>query len=216
MSPLRNTPESLSTPRHTVGATLRSPLRVLALALGAAGVVAACSDAPTTPAAPAAPSAPRATLVGTVLGSTSVNVLTRALPLLKPVTVSVTIPPGGGSFSLPEAGLTVTVPGGLVKVPTVFWATARAGSVVAYDFGPSRKWAQPITITQSLKNTSLYKVDNPGGLFGAYFAAESAISDASETAHVDEVRPTKVDLTGNRVTFTADHFSGYTVAWGRR
>jgi hypothetical protein len=192
---------------------LRGALRAFApaLALAVAGLTVACADGPGAPTAPVA-AAPRHELLSP---DAPVDVLTRDVALDSAVTVTGKITNGGGSISIPEAGMTITFPAGLVKKPTQFWATARAGKVVAYDFGPSGTFTQALTVTQKLQGTSLWKVKDPSAIQGAFYKDDRAINDAAEHAFVSELRPTEVDLQGNKVSFTVDHFSGYLMSTGR-
>ena len=126
------------------------------MALGLA-LLSACSSEPTSaPAAPiAAPtSAPNADLLGSVTGLVDKTVsfvagVQRNVPLATPITVTKTIGSAGGTLSILAAGVTVTVPSGALSTPTVITMTARAGSLVAYDFAPHGiTFAKPLVFTQ--------------------------------------------------------------------
>ena len=193
---------------------LRTAVRAFApaLALSVAGLTVACAEGPGAPTAPVA-AAPRHEVL---TPDATVDVLTRDVALDSAITVTGKVTNGGGSLSIPEAGMTITFPAGLVKKPTQFWATARAGKVVAYDFGPAGVFTQPLVVTQKLHGTSLWKVKDPSAIQGAYYKDDGAINDAAERAFVSELRPTEVDLQGNKLTFTVDHFSGYLMSTGRK
>jgi hypothetical protein len=216
MSPLRNSPELLPTPRHTLRSTVRSPFRVLALALGAVGMVTACADTPSAPAGSQAPAAPARNLVGTALGALgeTVNTLTWSRPA-RPETVGRVIGREGGSFSLSN-GMRVTVPAGAVQTPVTFSVTRLPGLIVAYDFQPhGTTFAVPVRIDHPTRDLNLTPLQQASWIQGAYFAGDDALNQTSGTAQVTEFRPTLVEADKKSVSFTVDHFSGYTVAWGR-
>jgi hypothetical protein len=183
--------------RRTPFAGLRAGVTVLALAL------AGCStDGPTA--------------VEPRIGAPVVmEAITRYEPLANDVTVSATIGKEGGSFSIPEAGLTVTVPAGAVSEPVLFSATARRGQIVAYDFQPSGRFDVPIEVTQDLYYTSWHHQQDLSDVFGGYYTGEGALDDEQAEAEVSEVPPSVVDIEKCKVTFAVAHFSGYVIATGR-
>jgi hypothetical protein len=189
-------------------------LATLALALA----VASCSDHTTAPAALSAPSAGSShDLLGGLLGTVTntlgltVHGLQRKTPLAAPITVTKTIGWEGGYLSIPEAGVSVVVPTGALSSPTEITMTARAGSMLAYDFAPHGiTFARPLVFTQSLRGTN-------AGLLSTirlgYYSDPSLLG--STTAVVSELINGVLSwLTG---TFTAPirHFSGYIVLCGR-
>ncbi len=197
---------------HSTFALLRRPTILAGLGLAALTGLAACADAPSSPVRqPAAAPHYSAASSEAVL----VDALTRDVPLAQSITVEGKVTPGGGVIEIPQAGLRVIFPAGLVRKPTTFWATARAGSIVAYDFGPSSVFAKPVTVVQMLKGTSLWKVRDAGQLEGAYFPSETSLNDESEKAFVTEFTPTNVDLQNAKLSFDVSHFSGYMVSTGR-
>ena len=107
---------------------------VLALSL------AACSAdqiaAPTQMKAPAAD--PSASLLGGLLGTvtgvlnlTTNDAVQRTTPLAAAITVTKQIGYDGGTLSIPDAGVTVTVPRGALMRTITITMTARAGSLLA-------------------------------------------------------------------------------------
>ena len=119
-----------------------SPIRRIG-ALALALTLAACSAdqvvAPTQ--MKAAPSGPDASLLGGLLGTvtgvlnlTTNEAVERTKPLAAPITVTKEIGYYGGTLSIPEAGVTVTVPRGALMRTTTITMTARAGSLLA-SFG---------------------------------------------------------------------------------
>lgn len=199
-------------------------LATLALTLAVAGC---SSDRLTSPATapatvPATLSAQSAApthdllggLLGTVtntLGLTSVRGVQRTTPLAEPITVVKTIGQEGGYLSIPQAGVTVVVPAGALSSPTEITMTARAGSMIAYDFAPHGvTFARPLVFNQSLRGTNAGLLST---LKLGYYSDPNLLSGT--TALVSELIGGIVSrLTG---TFTAPikHFSGYIVTCGR-
>ena len=198
-------------------------LTTLALALAVAGCSSDYTTAPT--AAPATLSAQSAApshdllggLLGTVggltdaLGLTTVHGIRRTTPLAEPITVVKTIGWEGGYLSIPEAGVTVIVPAGALSSPTEITMTARAGSMIAYDFAPHGiTFVRPLVFNQSLRGTNAGLLSS---LKLGYYSDPSLLGET--TALVSELIGGVVSrLTG---TFTAPikHFSGYIVTCGR-
>jgi hypothetical protein len=170
-------------------------------------------DAPTAPRATAAPSAPAShSLLGGLLGTTiHVTALTRTTPLPAPITVSKKIGILGGSFAIPQAGLTVVVPPLAVLRTTTFTATALAGSAVAYDFGPHMRFAAPLVATQSLIGTAAAS----GGLVNPLSLKVGYFPDSDDITSVTELLDVGIDLLNQTSIVTLWHFSGYMWASGR-
>lgn len=187
---------------------LRSTSAVVALAT-VLGTTACAADAPATAPAHVA----RAQLAA---GPVVVPALTRDVPLARDSSVSALIGPRGGSFAIPGLGLRVVVPEGAVGGATRFTATARAGAIVAYDFGPSGStFAVPLRVTQDLRGTSWWRLDSPEALEGAYYADDARLFDNEGTAAVSEFVATATESNRARVTLFVSHFSGYIIATGR-
>ena len=141
--------------------------------------------------------------------------ITRYEPLKRELTVTATIGSEGGSFGIPEAGLVVTVPAGAVSEPVTFSATARRGSMVAYDFQPSGRFDVPLEVTQDLYYTSWHHQTDLTDVFAGYYTGEGALDDEQGEAEVSEVPESTVDVEKCKVTFEVHHFSGYVIATGR-
>jgi hypothetical protein len=202
-------------------------LATLALTLAVAGCSSDHLTAPATAPAtvPATLSAQSAAptkdllggLLGTVggltdaLGLTSVRGIQRTTPLAEPITVVKTIGREGGYLSIPQAGVTVVVPAGALSSPTEITMTARAGSMIAYDFAPHGvTFARPLVFNQNLRGTNAGLLST---LKLGYYSDPNLLSGT--TALVSELIGGIVSrLTG---TFTAPikHFSGYVVTCGR-
>ncbi|WP_420127692.1 hypothetical protein [Longimicrobium sp.] len=141
-----------------------------------------------------------------------VDVLQRSEPLLHNFAAVAVIGRGGGVIRIPEAGFTMTFPPNAVRLPTPITVVAVPGTAVAYLFQPhGLAFHKAPTITQDLRGTAAFA--DPAvlrELEGVYFP-ETGLLDGL-TAIVRESRPTAVDVTGSRLRFDVQHFSGYTVS----
>jgi hypothetical protein len=151
-----------------------------------------------------------------------VTVLQRTSPLTRDVSVTAEIGKSGGTIEIREAGLKFIVPSNALVPPSskktvTITVTALKGDEVAYTFQPhGLRFREPVRIEQSFRGTtaegnrSLLE-----GVEGAYFPSVADLDVASGVASVLELRPTSVDVTGSKIKFTVDHFSGYLIASGR-
>lgn len=153
---------------------------------------------------------------------TGVTVLTRDTPLAGDISVTGAIGKNGGTIEIPEAGIKVIFPRNALTPPKAnqtfdITVTALKGDEVAYTFEPhGLTFREPVIIMQDYRNTQAYR--DPlmlSTIEGAYFSALSDLDLVAATAKVSEFRPTDVDVTGSRIRFTVDHFSGYLIASGR-
>jgi len=187
-------------------------------ALALAFALASCSSDQAT--APLRPTAPAASLSTKPIGNltsalhvASAKVIRRTSPLQRPITVSKTIGWDGGTLSIPEAGVTVTVPRGALDTSTVITMTARAGAPVAYDFSPhGLTFHQPLTLTQSLNGTNAGPLDL-AYLQLAYYTDPSLVGDA--TAVVSELIDGVLGIVDWSFSAPIRHFSGYILTCGR-
>jgi len=169
----------------------------------------------------AAPSEPDASLLGGLLGTvtgilhlTTSEAVQRTKPLAQPITVTKDIGYYGGTLSIPEAGVTVTVPRGALTRTTTITMTARAGSLLAYDFSPTgTTFNKPLLFNQSLRGTNVTLLQVPFLRLGYY----------SDPGLLGELTATVADLLGGVTnlldwSFNApiNHFSGYIVLCGRQ
>lgn len=200
-------------------------------AVALATVLSACTDAPTGPSASPPPPPPSAGLLGT-LGTvtstltttvtstltgtlTQVTALVRSEPLRRQETRSFTIRNStGGTIEWRDVGLKVIVPANAFSAREMtITVTALRGDVVAYEFGPhGTQFDRPLTIVQNLNGTGFLGLGLNTRLRGAYFKSADQIDHASNTALVDELLPTQVDLFRSQVRFDVSHFSGYMVS----
>lgn len=193
--------------------------RLSLLSVGAALALTACSpERATAPATDVA--APANGLLGDLLGGTlgavdglvTKTALIRTIPILTPVTRSITLKGTGGTLSLPEAGLTVTIPREAIGDTAVtISVTALPGIGVAYSFQPHGvKWKAPLRFSQDLRGTI-----GLGGLLGkrlggGYFADDDQVNGRTGQVKLNEV------LSGGTISgrfeFNIWHFSGYMVS----
>jgi hypothetical protein len=197
--------------RRSLRLVLSAPATRLACAAGAAAL-AACADSTTAPFVSAPSDAPaRAIAMST---APLAPVLTRSTPLPTAVRVIALVGSAGGSFTMPQTGLTVTVPAGAVRKPTQITVTAPSGAGVWYEFGPSgTKFAVPLTLTQDLRATNAAAAR--GATFEAGYFLDGTLDLARLSAPVKEFLPVAVDGTGTQLSFKVSHFSGYMVSTGR-
>lgn len=191
-----------------------SGLRLFALcALSAAA--AACSDSPRV-TAPVAATSSNGASHQLLASPTSVNVVTRNVPLDTSETASAVIGVFGGRITLPNAGLTVVIPPLALTTPTQITATAVAGREIAYEFEPhGTHFLVPVRMTQNLSGTSA----STGGLlpttlYAGYFLNTSDLDQLTGTALISELLGTSVSLWTNTVSFSVGHFSGYLIGTG--
>jgi hypothetical protein len=184
-------------------------LRVVALV--AVATLAACSDS-TQPSNLITTGGPSLNLSDPPL---VIDVLQRSEPLLHNFAAAALIGRSGGVIRLPEAGFTMTFPANSVRFPTLITVVAVPGTPVAYLFEPhGLVFQKPPTITQDLRGTEAF--GNSAilhDLEGAYFP-EAGLLDGL-TALIGETRPTTVDVSGWKMRFDVQHFSGYTASTRR-
>jgi hypothetical protein len=203
---------------------MKTSIRRLATLLLGVAVIGGCSaDQPTavqpTQAAPqtgaqiAAQAAPQADLLGTLASLLAVPGLQRTTPLAAPITVVQTIGGAGGTLSIPQAGVTVVVPAGALAAPTTITMTARAGTLVAYDFAPHGiTFAKPLVFTQQLRGTNASLLSAPF-LTLAYYKDASLLTPVGGL--VSELLGGVTNLLSWTFTGKIQHFSGYMVGCAR-
>lgn len=183
-----------------------------ALAVFAAAALAACGADGTQPAGVIATGGP---LLGLSDPPIEVSVLQRSTPLLHNYAAAAVIGPEGGTLRIPDAGFAIAFPAGAVAQPTEISVAAVPGHAVAYLFQPhGLVFGSPAVITQDLRGTRAPRdPDALRQMEGAYFTGLEAL--AGSIATVRETRPTLVDTNARKVTWTVEHFSGYTVSTQR-
>ena len=182
-------------------------------------ILVGCSSESTSPSQGAAASGDLlGGVVGGVVGTVKtvlipVSGLARNTPLTADITVTQAIGSAGGTLSIPAAGVTVVVPAGAVSSPTQFTMTARAGSVVAYDFAPHGiAFAKPLVFTQSLTGTSANLL-NISSLSLGYYADPSQLNSTGGV--VSDLTAGLTNVLGWSFTANIKHFSGYLVSCDR-
>ena len=188
--------------------------RLAALALGALALASCGGEHPTLPQLQqSAPEAPAADLLGGVTSLVGMNGLQRTTSLAVPITVSKAIGADGGTLAIPEAGVTVTVPRGALAATTTITMTARAGTLVAYDFAPHGvTFAKPLVFSQQLRGTNATLLSAPLLRLGYY---EDANLLTRTGGLVSELLGGAVNTLTWTFTSTIPHFSGYIVTCGR-
>jgi ZU5 domain len=195
--------------------TVRS--RTIAFATFSIAAFAACSVSDSTTVSPRSDRLAPASVAERSTApapKTRVKPLHRNAKLASVITVSGTIGASGGSLSIPEAGVTVTVPAGALLVPVKISMTALPGDVVAYDFAPhGLVFLKPISIAQRLAGTKEKgKRDrSPDSVELGYFALPGQLGTL--ISEVDEL--SGGSETGEVFTSSIWHFSGYMLGCGR-
>jgi hypothetical protein len=201
--------------KRLVPRTLAPIFAVVLLLAGCRDAIAPAPVVPSNHGQPEALLGLNIPIIDNLLGTgDTVIVLQRAIPLGSNISATKIIGSGGGTLSLPTAGLTVTVPAGAVSAPTVFTVTALAGRPIAYEFGPhGARFAKPLTLSQDLRVTGLneYLISHMH-FKGGYFRSSSNLINNLLRAIVSELLPATADADNMVVRFDVSHFSGYLVA----
>ncbi len=190
--------------------------RLLSSLAGVALLTACSVDSTSLPSAPGA-TLSRAPVRGmaraTTVTKTLVSGAQRISGLPSSITVTQVIGVDGGTLSIPQAGVTVTVPAGALTATTLISMTARAGKVISYDFAPhGTTFAKPLVFTQMLSGTNVSPLLAPVLQLG-YYADQSDLTDLG--AAVTELSAGSFNLLTGSFTASIWHFSGYMVACGR-
>ncbi len=192
--------------------------RIGALALALSLAACSADQVAAPPRMQAAPAAPSASLLGGLLGTvtgllTTSTAVQRTTPLAAPITVTKQIGYYGGTLSIPEAGVTVTVPVGALSRTTTITMTARAGSLLAYDFSPTGTvFNKPLVFKQSLNGTNVTLLQAPLLHLG-YYSDPGLLGTL--TATVSDLLVGVTNLLDWSFTAPIKHFSGYVVMCGR-
>jgi hypothetical protein len=184
-----------------------------AFILAAAAVASSVSCVTDVPSSPTVPSerAP-ANAASNLVTPITVVPLQRTSPLATAQSASARIGILGGRISLPDAGLTVTVPPLAVVTPVTITVTAPAGSDVAYEFSPhGLAFLAPLVATQDLHNTQA----QAGGLIDPLSLYVGYFPDSSHPTTVTELLNLRVDLLSQTSIALLWHFSGYMWSSGR-
>jgi hypothetical protein len=196
----------------------RSSVSLLAVALSALAAGCAEQQLPSEPAV-----ASLSTSAGTSVlnDAETVSVLKRNAPIQR-LSASAEIGRMGGTIEIKEAGLRVVFPRNAVQLKgrstVTITVTALEGDLVAYEFQPhGLVFSQPVSVLQDSRFTTANRHSSfLASVKGAYVPELGHLDARNATAPVTEYRPTEIDLVGNRIRFTVDHFSGYIVSSGRQ
>ncbi len=196
---------------------MRNSVRLGTLAVALLSLSACTSDRSAVPtAAPlAATNGASADLLSAATGTVSntltlVTGLQRSKALSSPVAVSATIGSNGGTLAIPGAGVTVVVPKGALSGNVSITMTARAGSLVAYDFAPHGiTFAKPLEFTQSLAGTNASLLT--ANLLSLGYYSDTSLLGTS-TGLVSELIGGSVNLLNWTFKSSIRHFSGYMIA----
>ena len=179
---------------------------------------AACSsDSAGLPSAPSATfsNAPvKSPLSATTAALTLTKGAQRTSALPSNLTVTQAIGVDGGTLSIPQAGVTITVPAGALAATTLISMTARGGAIIAYDFAPhGTTFAKPVVFTQTLAGTNVSAAALAPLLTLGYYADPSFLTTLGGS--VSEFISGSSNPANGSFTASISHFSGYMVACGR-
>ena len=111
-----------------------------------------------------------------------------------------------------SAGVSVVVPTGALNSDTKITMTARAGSLLAYDFEPHGvTFNVPLVFNQSLNGTNAGLL-SPLGLKLGYYSDPSLLGKT--TAIVSELVTGLTSILTRTFTAPIKHFSGYVIVCG--
>jgi hypothetical protein len=198
--------------------TLRSRVTrataLIGVALAAATLTGCATDravGPTVDAAQAAPAPATHDLVVSA-GVIPSQALLRTTPLTQAISQTLRITRSGGTFAIPEAGVTVTVPRDAIDTKSLtITVTALAGNAVAYTFEPhGTQFRRPLLLTQDLSATTWATNSAWLLLRGGYFKDAAQVNTTTGKAMLDEWLPLVVS--GSRSYLSIWHFSGYMIS----
>jgi hypothetical protein len=134
------------------------------------------------------------------------------------VQVSKTIGPKGGVISIPQTGLTMEFPAGALKTQLLITVTADE-KYVAYKMEPSgTQFLKDVTVTQSLRTTTIFGQPLKSQLYAAYIADDNV--SLSGKVPVLEIEPSKTIFSPlsavlpEAQVWVIRHFSRYMLASG--
>jgi hypothetical protein len=140
--------------------------------------------------------------------------------------VSAAIGYNGGSLAIGGSDFTITFPKGALTTSTWITITSDASGYVSYDMKPhGLKFAKPVIVTQSLKNTAVYKTPVALSAACAYFSKDPL--DLTGVLKALEIETTTIysapngqqngpqqQLVPEVETWQLNHFSRYMLASG--
>ena len=138
------------------------------------------------------------------------------IPLTRDLSATALIGPEGGTLELPETGLRLVVPADVVREPTPFRVTARAGRLAAYEFQPEGSaFAPALRVEQdpSRLEAPPLRRGAPMHMQLGFYEEPDALDEVNAVATVCEVHR-RLDDARDRETFAVPHFSDYVICWG--
>ena len=134
------------------------------------------------------------------------------------VEVSQRVDQSGGHISIPETGFTMDIPAGALSAPLTITITAD-DKYVAYKMEPTgTQFQKDVTITQSLRNTSIAGQPLRTSIFAAYISDDNL--KLSGKVPVLEIEPSRTifsplnTLVPEAQVWVIRHFSRYMLASG--
>ena len=149
--------------------------------------------------------------------STQVTAALWRTPLARDLSATALIGPEGGTIELPQTGLRLVVPADVVRRPTPFRVTARAGRLVAYDFEPEGSEFNPALRFEqdpALLEPPPKQGGQPMRMQLCYYEEPDALDEVNAVATVSEVHHLLDGGASTWGTFNVPHFSDYVVCWG--
>lgn len=133
-------------------------------------------------------------------------------------TVSATIGYNGGTLAIPGSDFTIFFPKGALSSSTAITITSDESGYVSYDMQPhGLRFAKPVIVTQSLRNTEVYGTDLALNSFCAYFPNDLLNLDGILKALEIETTTIFSAPRGGQPeveTWNLNHFSRYILASG--
>ena len=134
--------------------------------------------------------------------------------------VSGTIGSDGGTLVIPRSDFAITFPKGALSQPTQITIISDDNGYVSYDMRPhGLRFAKPVIVTQSLKNTEVYGTPKALNSFGAYFPKDpKKLNGILKALEIEKTTiygaPNSNSKKAEVQTWELKHFSRYMLASG--
>jgi hypothetical protein len=132
--------------------------------------------------------------------------------------VSGTIGYSGGTLTIPGSDFTITFPRGALSQSTAITIISDGHGYVSYDMKPhGLRFATPVIVTQSLRNTRVYGTPDALNSFGAYFPQDpTLLGGILKALEIETTTIFSNPKTGQAEvqTWLLNHFSRYMLASG--
>ncbi len=191
------------------GVRTRQMARVLT-GIAAAATVAACSmETATSPVSDVGGEISANVLPG---GERSALALSRTSPLTNELRASARFTSKGGTLTIKELGVTLTVPKGAIPRDTMtITMTALPGAMVVYEFAPhGTVFRTPLILSHKLKGTKYDPTKD--GRFGGHFTDRSKVDNLKRLVRITEAM--SPFIANGSFNFNIGHFSGWMVSTG--